>query len=649
MLIKEVVLENFMSYEFSRIPLKPGLNVICGPNGSGKSSILLAISVALGQAYTERSRRLSDLIRRGKETARVTLVLDNTPRMGRRPIPSWRADTFQISRYLKADGTYWFEANFRPTIKNEVVEMLGAFGLNPDNLLLIMHQGMVEEFSVTSPQQKLRMLEEAVGFESHRRDILEAQKKLSQLLSEEQSLSRLLENAEQTLTYWREEYEKYMLRRELLQRKEFLERELLWAQVSKQERVLETYREKIERRRRRVERTDGEIAETGERVKKLQGKLHTLNFEEKKLYYALLELEKSLTEAEVTSSLLNEFQEHWRSYSMEAESASIRNPERRIKSGMESYLKELASRVQASGKRMEVLKEKAAKVHTSLDETEKEIDSTLERYLNERVKAAVLVFQKESLEDELKELNSQMTEGEQELAQILPVAEKSGLRVETQRSPTEVSEDVKVTEARIVTLGRVSEDVEKMYGTYSSLYTDLKGKIQVVSENKLKALEEIRTRMDVWRNAVRTLLDDLNPKYRGVLSKVEATGRVRVINDVDIEAAGLELSVGFRSAELMVLDAYTQSGGERSVAVMAFLLALQQHVKSPFRAVDEYDVHMDPRNREVIFSQLISALEGSLGTQYIVITPSQLAVTGKEAHVITVQNVHGVSEVKEAT
>ncbi|TLM97924.1 hypothetical protein FDZ71_17820, partial [bacterium] len=59
-----------MSYEYARIPFSAGMNLICGPNGSGKSSILLAISVALGQAYTDRSKKLADLIRRGKDIAR---------------------------------------------------------------------------------------------------------------------------------------------------------------------------------------------------------------------------------------------------------------------------------------------------------------------------------------------------------------------------------------------------------------------------------------------------------------------------------------------------------------------------------------------------------------------------------------------------
>ena len=111
--VTEIILENFMSYEYARIPLREGLNLIVGPNGAGKSSVLLAISVAFGQAYTERSRKLSDLIRRGKDIARVSLVFDNSSKSGRRPIPYSKSDTFMLSRYLRKDGSYWFEADYK--------------------------------------------------------------------------------------------------------------------------------------------------------------------------------------------------------------------------------------------------------------------------------------------------------------------------------------------------------------------------------------------------------------------------------------------------------------------------------------------------------------------------------------------------------
>ncbi|MBK5191387.1 MAG: AAA family ATPase, partial [Methanosarcinales archaeon] len=121
--LKEIILENFMSYEYARIPLKPGLNLISGPNGAGKSSILLAISVALGQIYTERGKRLRDLIRRGNEIARITLVFDNDEKNGRRPISFSDADTFMLSRYLKNDGHYWWEADYKQINYEEVTRL----------------------------------------------------------------------------------------------------------------------------------------------------------------------------------------------------------------------------------------------------------------------------------------------------------------------------------------------------------------------------------------------------------------------------------------------------------------------------------------------------------------------------------------------
>jgi chromosome segregation protein len=94
------------------------------------------------------------------------------------------------------------------------------------------------------------------------------------------------------------------------------------------------------------------------------------------------------------------------------------------------------------------------------------------------------------------------------------------------------------------------------------------------------------------------------------------------------------------------LDSHTQSGGERTTATMSFLLALQQHVRSPFRAVDEYDIHMDPKNREMIARMLLSMIKEATA-QYIVITPSQITFAQENANIITVQNVEGKSVVKE--
>jgi chromosome segregation protein len=138
----------------------------------------------------------------------------------------------------------------------------------------------------------------------------------------------------------------------------------------------------------------------------------------------------------------------------------------------------------------------------------------------------------------------------------------------------------------------------------------------------------------------------VNLEYQNILTQAQAVGEIKLANGHDIEAAGLEILVGFKGGKPVPLDAYTQSGGERTTATMSFLLALQQHVRSPFCAVDEYDIHMDPKNREIIGQMLISTVKDS-DAQYMVITPSQITFAKEEVNIITVQNIEGKSIIRE--
>src|SRR3990170_6733200 len=273
MLIQEVILENFMSYEYARIPFHQGVNLVCGPNGAGKSSILLGISVALGQSYTERSRKLSDLIRWGKDQARVTLILDNTPSAGHRPIPRVDKDQIFLTRIMRKDGKYWFELDNKAATKQEVERLLSKLDVDPNNMVILMHQAMTEQFIALPPQEKLRMVEAAVGFESYRRNVLDAQRKLSRVLSEEESVGKLLESAEQTLSYWREQYDRYQQKKQLIMKRRFLERELAWAQVTKRERTVNDLKNEIQKEREEVEKIEKEAKTVQNKLIGLQATL----------------------------------------------------------------------------------------------------------------------------------------------------------------------------------------------------------------------------------------------------------------------------------------------------------------------------------------------------------------------------------------
>jgi chromosome segregation ATPase len=637
MLISEVILENFMSYEYARVPLKPGINVVCGPNGAGKSSLLLAISVALGQSYTERSRKLSDLIRWGKDQARVTLILDNSKRGGKRPVPKFNKDQIFLTRVLRRDGKYWFELENRAASKQDVERLLAKLGVDPDNMLIIMHQNMVEQFTVLSPQDKLKMVEAAVGLEAYRENVLEAQKKLTRILSQEESISKLLESAEQTLNYWREQYERLQEKKQLMAKKHFLERELAWAEVNRREDIVKDLEAKRERELALLRQIEEEAKTTEEQLKMYQSELEKLKNEWKKSLNETISLEREKAGSQATISLCEQ---------LLAEASFIENQAqggRNLKLLKAESLKEL---IESSRLKVSELDEELTRRMSETRIIEEQIEKVGNQILDARVRLALLNYRMENAKANVEDLEKALKDAKAQLDAAVKRAEETGPRIAVIKSVGEILDEIRLTDGHLAALAGVSEDVERMYESYSQLYLELKEKARLVAENREKALEEVKARMQAWRTVIQSLLDRVNLEYQKILANSQAVGEVRLVNEHDIEAAGLEILVGFKGGKPVPLNAYTQSGGERTTATMSFLLALQQHVRSPFRAVDEYDVHMDPKNREIIAQMLISTVKNA-NVQYVVITPSQVTFAEDNVNIITVQNVEGKSIIKE--
>jgi chromosome segregation protein len=637
MLIQEVILENFMSYEYARVPFKSGVNVVCGPNGAGKSSLLLAISVALGQSYTERSRKLSDLIRWGKDQARVTLILDNSKRGGKRPVPKFNKDQIFLTRVLRRDGKYWFELENRAAAKQDVERLLSKLGVDPDNMLIIMHQNMVEQFTVLSPQEKLRMVEAAVGLEAYRENVLQAQKKLTRILSQEESINKLLESAEQTLNYWREQYDRFQEKKQLLAKRRFLERELAWAEVNRRETTVKELESKREKELNTLGQLEGETKTVTEQLQNHQSQLERLRNEWKRNLEERITLEREKAQNQATVTFCEQL----------LQEASIIENDVRANSQHFKLLK-----TESLKEIIENSKQKLFKLDAGINENqakmkifEGEIEKVGSHILDTRVRLALLQYRMENLKANIEEIERELKDARGILAAALKKAEETGPRIAVIKSASEILDEIRVTDGHLAALAGVSEDVEHMYESYSKLYLELKEKAQLVAENREKALEEVKARMQAWRTVIESLLERVSLEYQKILAQSQAVGEVRLVNGHDIEAAGLEILVGFKGGKPVPLDAYTQSGGERTTATISFLLALQQHVRSPFRAVDEYDVHMDSRMREVIASVIVDSVKG-LNAQYIVITPSQLPLASEGLNVIVVQNVEGKSFIR---
>jgi chromosome segregation protein len=495
---------------------------------------------------------------------------------------------------------------------------------------------MVEQFSVLSNIEKLRMVEAAVGLEPFRENVVQAKTKLMRILSQEESVSKLLEQAQQTLAYWHEQYDKYQEKKQLQLKRRFLDRELVWAEVERREAIIKGLQANFNKNQQSLGKIEDERQTIISQLDGQQTEQKALKGEVKSVFDLRLSLEREIAQNESTLLLIEQFL----SEAQGLETLANKSQFKLLRS--ENLKKMLETSKKQIAKANEQVKENQKKMLRLDDSTEKNSSEALEK----RVKLALLEFKRANAIVDMKTIEKQIKEAEENLNTSILKAQLSGERIAVLKSNAEIQDEIGLTNGHLAALADVSEDIERQYESYSKLYLELKEKAQLVAENREKTLEEVKTRMQSWRTVMENLLDRVNVEYQKIMSQTLATGEVKLSSAQDIETAGLEIYVGFKGSKPVALDAYTQSGGERTTATMGFLLALQQHVRSPFRAVDEYDIHMDPKNREMIAKVLVSIIKDA-SAQYVVITPSQITFAEKDANVITVQNLEGKSVVRE--
>jgi len=489
-----------------------------------------------------------------------------------------------------------------------------------------MHQNMVEQFSVLNTTEKLRMVEAAVGLEPFRENVIVAQQKLTRILSQEESVSKLLESAEQTLNYWREQYERYHEKKQLENKRRFLERELAWAEVELKENVVTELEANLQKVQKKLSEIVAETKAINDALQKELNQHVKLKTELRMLFDERLQLERKVAHNEAITSLCEKL----------IGEGSVSEP-------TAQQLKKLVETCQLQQTQVFI---EVNDNQNKLQNLNGEIEKLTAKVADYQIKTALLNYRKESALIDYDNVALSIKSAKSSLAAATVKAQEHGSRIAVVKNVADILDEIRITTAHLNALAGISADIEHQYEFYSKLFLELKEKAHIVSEHRQKALEEVSARMQSWRSVMQNLLDRVNLEYQKIMEQTRATGTVRLNNAQDIENAGLEILVGFKGGKPVPLDAYTQSGGERTTATMSFLLALQQHVRSPFRAVDEYDVHMDPRNREMIAKILINHVKDT-NAQYIVITPSQVTFAQENANIIVVQNVEGKSTAKE--
>lgn len=162
---------------------------------------------------------------------------------------------------------------------------------------------------------------------------------------------------------------------------------------------------------------------------------------------------------------------------------------------------------------------------------------------------------------------------------------------------------------------RISSEIAALEKTHSSNAGTLAAK-----QSKIDATK------GSWLPALRALFLRVNSAFGSAFAAIGCAGEVRLSeHGDDFSAYAVDIMVKFRTEEeLQKLNANRQSGGERSVSTMLYLISLQDLTSCPFRVVDEINQGMDPKNERKIFKQMVASACAPGTPQCFLLTPKLL-------------------------
>ncbi|KAL9012780.1 MAG: hypothetical protein Q9173_002471 [Seirophora scorigena] len=140
----------------------------------------------------------------------------------------------------------------------------------------------------------------------------------------------------------------------------------------------------------------------------------------------------------------------------------------------------------------------------------------------------------------------------------------------------------------------------------------LRGDLEGLREELTEAEERIAGVRERWEPELDRLVGMISRSFGENMKEIGCAGEVGVAKEEDFEDWSIKILVKFRESEpLTPLDSHRQSGGERAVSTIFYLMSLQSLTRSPFRVVDEINQGMDPRNERLVHRRMVGIACGS--------------------------------------
>ncbi|XP_057458731.1 structural maintenance of chromosomes protein 5 isoform X2 [Lotus japonicus] len=210
------------------------------------------------------------------------------------------------------------------------------------------------------------------------------------------------------------------------------------------------------------------------------------------------------------------------------------------------------------------------------------------------------------------------------IARLTPELEKEFLEMPTTIEELEAAIQDTTSQANSILF--VNHNILEQYEHRQRQIEDLAAKLEADKNECRRCLAELDNIKGKWLPTLRNLVAQINETFRCNFQEMAVAGEVSLDeHDTNFDQFGIHIKVKFReNGQLQILSAHHQSGGERSVSTIVYLVSLQDLTNCPFRVVDEINQGMDPINERKMFQQLVRAASKPNTPQCFLLTPKLL-------------------------
>lgn len=311
---------------------------------------------------------------------------------------------------------------------------------------------------------------------------------------------------------------------------------------------------------------------------------------------------------------------------------------------VEQQLRKVEKDIEEALREREALKQELTELEKSRVELSKSVFSA-------REESKKFTSQIDEIDKELRKVDSEYEQTDRLLNQLQLNIQSSLLQLEQYRSqlrqfgheqplqvtPKQVEEaetSIKMMQFELERIGAINQLALSHYAEQMSRYRELSIRMNELEKEKqaiIQFMDEIEQKK---RKVFMEAFDKISTNLKKYFAKVAGGGTATLTLEKPDEpfSGGIDMLVQFPNKPAIVVNG--ASGGERSVAAVAFIFALKEFTPASFYILDEVDAHLDAFHVSKLAELL---LEESEKTQFI-------AITLKPEMVNKAQKVYGVYE-----